>query len=165
MPNNRGLPVSDDEILDWWEYYLQVRRVSLVAEHFNRAPATIQHHLKHLGVFEETPPQRPKVRVQSNIDKMVERILEGDWTESETRIAVALRKIAYADDTRYNPHLPVADALEHVKRKDHPKIVMSKRQRSVDAMATANWRRQVRGELAAAGLVMGVWPSGPHYFT
>lgn len=157
-------PVSDEEVLDWWEYYLEVRSVTATATHFNRFDASVRYHLRVLGVFEETPPIRKKIT--SDIDQMIERILEGDWTESETRVAAALRRIAYSEEAHcYPPHLPYADALPHVKRNTRHANPQSARQRGLDAMASGHWRHEIRAELAAAGLMTRVRPRGQMYFT
>jgi len=178
--------ITDEEILDWWEWYDAGKTIKEIAEWTGRPIQTIRNKLKELDVYEPNrdvgrvkgdptntgPRQKKKAPTDQQIQDAFSDIpKEVDWdnlTDSDLRIMQALKRIAIAPGDiapERRGGLPFAHVLQHnagqfesgVKVRKH---VMSARQRIQDKMNAGATRDYVRRQMKAAGLLPpsnGAW--------
>lgn len=136
-PGAREHAVSDDEILDWWELHDGGMSCAEISREYGRTYKTVLRHLAELGVMG---------------DPLLTRALEGRLTDNEQAIYDALARCAPAEMPAEPARLPYALSLQHTKLVKRT-VVQSARQRRQDEMCSRKWRKLVRQDMRAAGLL------------
>lgn len=135
MPHTNA--VTDDEVLTWWEEYDAGTPITTIANRHGRGWKTVERHLADLGVLPTDP--------------LTKAALAGELSAADQAIFEALGRINDMPSERREVRW--AKSMEHVKPGARSPIVQSARQRRQDRMANSKWRRIVRRDLAASGLL------------
>lgn len=130
--------ITDDDVLAWWEAYDAGESVKAIAKRLGHQAKTVERHLELLGVVE---------------DPLTAAALAGELSASDQAIFEALGRINVVDAPGERREVRWARSMQHVKPGMRAPIVQSGRQRRQDRMASVMWRRVVRRDLAASGLL------------
>lgn len=138
--------VDDDAIISWWEDFDAGQPLGAIAERWEVPVLQVFEALDELGVlFGEDAALNTKI---------IARVLAGHASPEEDAIMRALGalrgSIVDRDCPPFQP-TPWVRVTIHGPRRVHDP--MSARERQMNRMASATWRRVVRGDLRRAGLV------------
>lgn len=154
-------PVTDDDVLDWWEAYDAGLSTVQVGELFDRHSDVIGRHLRELGVMRH---QQAQLAAEMSRDEEVAgrardllwRYERGLLTPQEKGLWDAMAAVPRPDsdvgaDNERRSGLRYARSLDHVLP-SRGAVVQSARQRRLDRWA-GSFRKTIRRDLRNAGLM------------